>query len=94
MSATATKTKFRSLGDREQRLFMAKISDLILYNDSVFDEVSTIIEENESLIRSRFPDMRNENIQKPVFISREPAKTSAEFRKTLLELQATLKNLF
>jgi hypothetical protein len=94
MLATATKTKFRSLGDREQKLFMAKISDLILYNDSVFDEVSVIIEENQNLIRSRFPDMRDETTQKPVFISSDPARTSAEFRKTLLELQATLKNLF
>jgi hypothetical protein len=38
--------------------------------------------------------MRDETTQKPVFISSDPARTSAEFRKTLLELQATLKNLF
>ncbi len=84
--STITKTKFRSLGDREQRLFMAKISDLILYNDSVFDEVSVIIKENESLIRSRFPDLRDESIQKPVFISREPARNSSVFSKFILKL--------
>jgi hypothetical protein len=89
-----TKTKFRSLGDREQRLFMAKISDLILYNDSVFDDVAKIIAENQNLIRARFPDLRDEIAQKPVFISKDPVRTSAEFRKTVLELQATLKNLF
>lgn len=86
--ATANKTKFRSLGDREQRLFMAKISDLILYNDSVFEEVSMIIEENQSLIRSRFPDMNDEvNVQKPVFVSREPARSSGGlFTKLILKL--------
>ena len=85
MSIT-NRTKFRSLGDREQRLFMAKISDLILYNDTVFDEVSKIIESNQNLIRSRFPDMSNEIARKPVFVSTEPIRSKSVFSKFILKL--------
>lgn len=82
-----TKTKFRTLGDREQKLFMAKISDLILYNDSVFDDVSKIISENQNLIRSRFPVMSEETRDsKPVFVSKEPARKNPLLSRFFLKL--------
>lgn len=45
--STPKKTKFRSLLDHEQRLFIAKISDLVLYNDLIFDDFSLILERAE-----------------------------------------------
>ena len=80
-----TKTKFRSLGDREQKLFMAKISDLVLYNDSIFDDVAKIISKNQDLIRSRFPVM-SEEARKPVFVSTEPVRKKRLLSRFFLKL--------
>lgn len=59
--STPKKTKFRSLLDHEQRLFIAKISDLVLYNDLIFDDFSLILEraEKRGLIKSKFPTDKN-----------------------------------
>jgi hypothetical protein len=61
MKFTQVTPKFRSLHDNEQRLFIAKILDLVLYNDSIFDDFSLILEraEKRGLIKSKFPTDKN-----------------------------------
>jgi hypothetical protein len=61
MKFTQVTPKFRSLRDNEQRLFIAKILDLVLYNDSIFDDFSLILEraEKRGLIKSKFPTDKN-----------------------------------